>query len=97
LDDLVTVARGLVEQDQDGCSNVATAQALTSARWKSTPEHLVASTEGSAVSTGASTATATASSGTTVALGALIVIVIVKFVIHCFPLCCKFDYNDISV
>jgi hypothetical protein len=83
LDDLVTVARGLVEQDQDGRSNVAATQSLTAAGTKATAEHLVAAAErAAAVSTRASTATATGSPWTTVALGALIVIVFVKFVIH---------------
>jgi hypothetical protein len=85
LDDLVTVAGGLIEQDQDGRSNVASTKPLTAARSESTAKHLVTATKrSSAVSAWASTATATDSARTTVALGALAVIVFVKFVIHYF-------------
>jgi uncharacterized MAPEG superfamily protein len=94
---LVPVARCLVEQDQNGCSNVTTAKTLTSARRETTPEHLVASAERSAVSTGASSATATVSAWTTIALRALFVIVFMEFVIHYVLLCSKHDYNDISL
>jgi hypothetical protein len=90
LDDLVAVAWGLIEQDQDGRSNVAATKALTAARGKSASEHVVASTKrSSAVSTGASTASATFSPRTTVTLGALSVFVFVKFVIHCFSFVVK--------
>jgi hypothetical protein len=83
LDDLVTVAWGLVEQDQDGRSNVTATESLTAAGTEATAEHLVAATKwAAAVSTRASTATATGSPWTTVALGALTVIVFVILVIH---------------
>jgi hypothetical protein len=85
LDDLVAVARGLIEQDQDGRSNVAATESLTAAGAEATTKHLVAATKRStAVSTWASTASATIPPGTTVALGALTVLVFMKFVIHCF-------------
>jgi hypothetical protein len=83
LDDLVTVARGLVEQDQNGRPYVAATESLTAARTEATAKHLVAATKwAAAVSPRASTATASASPRTTVALGALPVIVFVKFLIH---------------
>jgi hypothetical protein len=97
LDDLVPVARGLIEQDQDGRSNVAAAKALTAARWEPTSEHLIASAERPSVSTRASSASATVSSGSTIALRVLVVFVFMEFVIHSFLLCSKTDYNDISL
>jgi hypothetical protein len=97
LDDLVPVARGLIEQDQDGSSYVAAAKALTAARWEPTSEHLIASAERPSVSTRASTASATVSSWSTIALRVLVVFVFMEFVIHSFLLCSKTDYNDISL
>jgi hypothetical protein len=90
LDDLVSVARSLVEQDQDGRSNVAPAKALTAAGTEAAPKHLVAATKWSAtVSARATTATATISPGSAVALGALTVLVFVKIVIHYFSFVLK--------
>jgi hypothetical protein len=85
LNDLVTVARGLIEQDQNGRSNIASTKPLTATRLESTAKHLVTATKrSSAVSARAPTATATDSTRTMVALGALTVFVFMKFVIHYF-------------